>query len=34
MTPLGYFDVLPKATPRKKFEDITYLDSFGQPFKK
>jgi len=34
MTPLGYFDDLPKATPRKKFEDITYLDSFGHPFQK
>lgn len=32
MTPLGYFDDPPKATPRKKVNEITYLDSFGNPF--
>jgi nitroreductase len=34
MTPIGYFDELPKPPPRKKLEEITYLDSFGQPFEK
>jgi nitroreductase len=34
MTPLGYFDDIPKQTPRKKLEEITYIDSFGEPFKK
>lgn len=32
MTPLGYFDDAPKATPRNKIEEITYLDAFGKPF--
>ena len=34
MTPLGYFDDIPKPTPRKKLEEITHVDSFGQPFLK
>lgn len=34
MTPLGFFNDIPKSTPRKKLEDITFLDSFGEPFKK
>lgn len=32
MTPLGYFDEIPKATPRKKLEEITFVDFFGKPF--
>lgn len=32
ITPLGYFDEIPKPTPRKKLEEITYIDSFGKPF--
>jgi nitroreductase len=34
MTPIGYFDEIPKPTPRKKIEEITYLDSFGKPFQR
>jgi nitroreductase len=34
MTPIGYFDEIPKPTPRKKLEEITHINSFGQPFKK
>jgi nitroreductase len=33
MTPIGYFDELPKPPPRKKLEEITHLDSFGRPLK-
>ena len=33
ITPVGYFDEIPKPTPRKKLEEITYIDSFGKPFK-
>jgi nitroreductase len=32
MTPIGYFDEIPKPTPRKKLEEIIYIDSFGKPF--
>jgi nitroreductase len=34
MTPLGYFDIVPAATPRKSLQDIVYLDQFGEPYKK
>ena len=34
MTPIGYFDEIPKPTPRKKLEEIIYIDSFGKPFVK
>jgi nitroreductase len=34
MTPVGYFEEPPRPTPRKKLDDIIYLDSFGQPFKR
>ena len=34
ITPLGYFDDVPKPTPRKKIEEITHLDSFGNQFAK
>jgi nitroreductase len=34
MTPLGYFDELPRPTPRKTLDEITHLDSFGQIFEK
>ncbi|HNQ45672.1 MAG TPA: nitroreductase family protein [Syntrophorhabdus sp.] len=34
ITPLGYFDEIPKQPSRKKLEEITHLDSFGQPFLK
>jgi nitroreductase len=30
--PLGYFEEIPRPTPRKKLEEITYIDSFGKPF--
>lgn len=32
MTPLGYFDEVPRPTPRKKLEEIVHLDSFGRPY--
>lgn len=34
MTPVGYFDETPRPTPRKKLEEITFIDSFGKPFQK
>lgn len=34
LTPLGYFDEIPKPPPRKKLEEIIHRDSFGQPFLK
>jgi nitroreductase len=32
MTPLGYFDELPSATPRKPLKDIVFADTFGEPY--
>jgi nitroreductase len=32
MTPLGYFDVAPKAPPRRPIEESVSLDAFGQPY--
>lgn len=32
MMPLGYFDEVPRETPRKPLSGITYLDRFGEPF--
>ncbi|HNZ58801.1 MAG TPA: nitroreductase family protein [Syntrophorhabdaceae bacterium] len=32
MTPLGYFDDVPKATPRKQLKELTFLDEFGKPY--
>lgn len=34
ITPIGYFDEIPKPTPRKKLEELTHADSFGKPFQK
>jgi nitroreductase len=34
ITPLGYFDEIPKPPPRKKLEEIAYINSFGQPLLK
>ncbi len=34
MTPLGYFDTAPSATPRKDMNNILYLNKFGKPYKK
>jgi nitroreductase len=34
MTPLGYFDIVPAATPRKALNDIVYLNQFGELYKK
>lgn len=33
MTPLGYFDVTPKVTPRRPLEELIYIDHFGVPYK-
>jgi nitroreductase len=33
MTPLGYFDETPRETPRKPFEEIVFLNTFGEPYK-
>jgi len=33
MTPLGYFDEIPKQTPRKPLEEIVFLNTFGDPLK-
>lgn len=32
MTPLGYFDDVPKATPRKHLKELIFLDEFGKPY--
>ena len=34
MTPLGYFDEQPQARPRKSLEEITYLNKYGESYKK
>lgn len=33
MTPLGYFEEKPRATPRKALEEIVFLDEFGNSYK-
>ena len=30
--PVGYFDEIPRETPRKPLSEITYLNQFGQSF--
>ncbi len=32
MTPLGYFDVMPKATPRRVLAESVFLDAYGQTY--
>jgi nitroreductase len=32
MTPLGYFDEVPKSTPRKSLKELTSLEQHGKPF--
>jgi nitroreductase len=32
MTPLGYFDDVPKPTPRKLLKELACLDQYGKPF--
>jgi nitroreductase len=32
MTPLGYFDTVPKATPRRPLEESVFLDEYGRPY--
>ncbi len=32
MTPLGYFDEIPKDTPRRPLKESVYLNGFGEPF--
>ncbi len=32
MTPLGYFDEVPKSTPRKPLKELVSLDQHGKPF--
>lgn len=32
MTPVGYFDEIPKPTPRRPLKESVYLDIFGRPF--
>jgi nitroreductase len=34
MMPVGYFDEVPRETPRKPLSDIAYLDRFGEPYLK
>ncbi len=34
MTPLGYFDEIPRETPRKPLEEITFLNTYGEPYLK
>jgi nitroreductase len=34
MTPLGYFDEQPQARPRKSLEEMTYLNKYGESYKK
>jgi len=33
MTPLGYFDEVPKPTPRRPLSESLFLNFYGQPFK-
>lgn len=32
MTPLGYFEDIPKAPPRKPLSELVSLDEFGKPY--
>ena len=32
MMPVGYFDEIPRETPRKPLSETTYLNRFGEPF--
>ena len=32
MTPLGYFDVTPKVSPRRPLAESVFLDVFGEPY--
>ncbi len=34
MMPVGYFDEIPRQTPRKPLPDLVYLDAFGNPYYK
>jgi len=34
MMPVGYFDEVPRETPRKPLSEITYLDQFGEAYLK
>lgn len=34
MMPVGYFDEVPRETPRKALSEITYLNRFGEPYLK
>jgi len=32
ITPVGYFDEIPRETPRKPLSEITFLNTFGEPY--
>lgn len=32
MTPLGYFDEIPKAVPRRALKESVFLNTYGEPF--
>ncbi|HOP84942.1 MAG TPA: nitroreductase family protein [Syntrophorhabdaceae bacterium] len=32
MTPIGYFDEVPKPTPRKPLSEYIFLNTFGEPY--
>ncbi len=32
MTPVGYFDETPKATPRRALKESAFLDYYGEPY--
>jgi nitroreductase len=32
LTPVGYFDEIPKATPRRALKESVSLDIFGRPY--
>jgi nitroreductase len=32
MTPLGYFDEIPRATPRRALKESVFLDFYGEPY--
>jgi nitroreductase len=34
MAPLGYFDEIPRETPRKPLSELVFLNTFGEPYKK
>jgi nitroreductase len=33
LSPLGYFDTMPAAKPRRPLEETVHLNKFGQPYK-